>query len=68
MGLLGIYTVISLTRSLLEPKIVGRQLGLDPLATLVSLYAGYRFFGLPGMLLAPLATVAAVELVRAGSG
>ena len=68
LGLLGIYTVMSLTRSLLEPKIVGRQLGLDPLATLVSLYAGYRFFGLPGMLLAPLATVAAVELVRAGSG
>ena len=63
LGLLGIYTVITLTRSLLEPKLVGRQLGLDPLATLISLYAGYRFFGLAGMLLAPLITVAALELI-----
>ena len=63
LGLLGIYTVITLTRSLLEPKLVGKQLGLDPLTTLISLYAGYRFFGLPGMLLAPLVTVAALELI-----
>ena len=64
VGLLGLYSVISLTRSLLEPKVVGAQLGLDPLAALASIYGGYRLFGLPGMLLAPLVTVAAVQMVR----
>jgi len=64
VGLLGVYGIISLTRSLLEPKILGAQLGLDPLAALAALYGGYRLFGLPGMLLAPLVTVAAVQMVR----
>ncbi len=62
-GLLGIYTVITLTRSVLEPKLVGRHLGLDPLATLFALYAGYKVWGIGGMLLAPLLTVTALQLV-----
>lgn len=64
LGLLGLYGVIALTRSMLEPKILGAQLGLDPLAALTALYGGYRIFGLPGMLLAPLVTVVAVQMVR----
>ncbi|MBQ8833835.1 MAG: sporulation integral membrane protein YtvI [Oscillospiraceae bacterium] len=62
IGLLGIYAVISLTRSILEPKLVGRHLGLDPLATLVALYAGYKLWGIGGMILAPLLTVTAMQL------
>lgn len=61
-GLLGLYLVTVLVRSVLEPRLIGRQLGLDPLATLFSLYVGFRLFGLPGMLLAPMATVTAVGL------
>lgn len=64
IGLLGIYVSVSLTRSLLEPRLLGKHLGLDPLATLFALYAGYKFSGLAGMLLAPLLTVAALQLVR----
>lgn len=64
VGLLGIYALVSLSRSILEPKIVGKHLGLDPLATLVALYAGYKFWGLGGMLLSPVLAVAAVELLR----
>lgn len=64
IGLLGIYAIVSLTRSMLEPKLVGRQLGLDPLATLVALYAGYKLWGFGGMLLAPMLAVAAVQLTK----
>ncbi len=63
IGLLGLYATITLTRSILEPKLVGRHLGLDPLAALMALYAGYRLFGLPGMILAPMLTVTALQLV-----
>ncbi len=58
IGLAAVYAVVSLIRSVLEPKLVGKQLGLDPLLTLAALYAGYRLFGLGGMLLAPVVTVA----------
>ena len=62
IGLLGLYAVAALTRSALEPRFVGRELGLDPLAALLALYTGYRFFGLPGMLLSPLLVVAVTSL------
>lgn len=63
IGLLGVYIVISLVRSVLEPKLVGRQLGLDPLVTLFALYAGYKLWGLAGMIAAPLLAVTVVQLL-----
>lgn len=62
VGLLAIYTVISLLRSVLEPRLIGKQLGLDPLITLLAIYAGYRLWGLPGMLLAPILAVTATQI------
>ena len=62
VGLIGIYTVITLIRSVLEPKLVGKQLGLDPLVTLMALYAGYKLWGIGGMILAPLLAVTALQL------
>ena len=62
IGLLGVYAVVSLVRSMLEPKLVGRQLGLDPLVTLIALYAGYKLWGLGGMIVAPMLTVTAMQL------
>ena len=61
IGLLGIYTVALLSRSTMEPRLVGKQLGLDPLVTLVSLYAGYLFWGVGGMLLSPILCVIVKE-------
>lgn len=63
IGLVGIYAIITLTRSILEPKLVGKQLGLDPLVTLMALYAGYKLWGIGGMILAPLLAVTAFQLV-----
>ena len=57
LGLLGTYALVWLVRSVLEPRLLGRELGLDPLVTLLAIYLGYRLLGLPGMLLAPLVAV-----------
>ena len=64
-GLLGIYAAAAVMRSILEPKLVGKQLGLDPLLTLAAIYAGYKLWGFGGMLVAPLLTVTARELLSA---
>lgn len=58
IGLICVYGAAVITRTVLEPKLVGRHLGLDPLVTLVFLYLGYRFWGIPGMLLAPMLVAA----------
>lgn len=61
LGLVGLYLVTLLCRSALEPRLVGKQLGLDPLVTLLCMYAGYQFFGFWGILLSPLLSVGITE-------
>ena len=66
VGLLVLYSVISLVRSLLEPRLVGARVGLPPLAALVCMYVGFQALGVLGMLLAPLAAVLARQLWDSG--
>jgi sporulation integral membrane protein YtvI len=63
-GLLGLYATAAITRTVLEPRLVGKQLGLDPLVTLIALYAGFKLFGLLGMLFAPMLAVTATQLLE----
>lgn len=64
LGLLGVFAAVWLVRSVLEPRLIGSELGLDPLVTLVCIYGGFRLWGIGGMLLAPVAAVSAVQLWR----
>lgn len=64
VGLIATYAAAALTRSALEPRMVGKQLGLDPLVTLIALYAGYHLWGVGGMLIAPMLAVTAASLLR----
>lgn len=64
IGLLCLFSVIWLVRSVLEPRFVGKGLGLDPLITLLCIYAGFQLWGIVGMLLAPLAAVCIVQFLR----
>lgn len=66
VGLLLIYGVAASVRAILEPRLVGKHLGLDPLATLVALYVGYRLWGFLGLLVTPILASAAKSLVTAG--
>lgn len=63
IGLLGTYALVWLARSVLEPRLLGKELGLDPLVTLLSIYAGYQLLGLAGMLLAPLVALILTKLL-----
>lgn len=62
VGLLLLYGAAALTRAALEPRLLGKQVGLDPLVTLLALYGGYRFFGIGGMILLPMAALLGKQL------
>lgn len=47
--LLIIYVIVTVVRNYVEPKIVGTQLGLHPIITLVSMFIGLRLFGFWGL-------------------
>lgn len=68
LGLLGLYATAALTRSVLEPKLVGSHLGLDPLVTLMAMYCGLRLWGLGGMLLLPMLAAAVFASPLLGDG
>ncbi len=61
-GLLLLYAAACLTRTTLEPRLVGRQAGLDPIWTLLALYAGYRLMGVGGMILFPIGAILLKQL------
>ena len=65
LGLLVLYGVSLLVRQIIEPRLVGDSLGIHPLLSLVAVYAGFRLFGLAGMILSPLAA-AAVKAALSG--
>lgn len=61
-GILFLFGVIAVVRSVLEPRIVSGQLGLHPVATITAMYAGLQIGGLAGMLTAPIVVLAVLRL------
>lgn len=66
MGLLILYTIITVVRQVVEPRVVGGQIGLYPLLTLVCMFIGAQLFGFWGMLGLPVAVTVLVHLNRSG--
>ena len=57
VGYLALYGVIQVMRQILQPKILGTQIGLHPLLTLFSMYFGFRCIGVLGLILGPIIAV-----------
>lgn len=64
LGLFLLWALATLCRSVLEPRLIGREAGASPLATLLVLYGGFRLFGLPGLILGPVALSAVLAALR----
>ena len=57
IGLVILYGAAALSRQALEPRLVGKQVGLNPVLTLLALYTGYRLLGVGGMIVFPIAAM-----------
>ncbi len=58
VGILILYLIITAVRQFLEPKIIGQQVGLHPIVTLICIFAGGKVMGIWGIFLFPvMATV-----------
>ena len=54
VGVFGLYLVITVVRNLIEPKLVGKQMGLSPVIMLPCMLIGLKFFGIIGLFVVPL--------------
>ncbi len=62
LGILYIITVI--VRNFLEPKIIGKQLGVNALFTLVAMFLGLKVLGFWGLILFPIILIVTVQYYR----
>ena len=46
--------IMSIIRQLIEPKLVSKHIGIHPIFTLISMYTGFKFIGVIGLLLGPI--------------
>lgn len=54
VGMLILYIIITVVRQAIEPKIVGQQIGLHPILTLILMFIGAQLMGVLGLLLLPI--------------
>ena len=62
-----LYGVTQLVRQLIQPKLVGDSMGLNPLYTLFLLYLGYRLGSVLGMIFAVPLGLIVINLYKAGA-
>lgn len=61
-----LYMVVVIQRQLLEPKIVSSNIGLNPLAALIALFAGIQIWGVLGLFIGPMVLIIGNALIKAG--
>lgn len=66
VGLIILYLVTQLVRRIIEPKMVGDSIGMDPLLTLIFMYTGYRISSVIGMILAVPIGAVVINFYKAG--
>ncbi|HWJ80232.1 MAG TPA: sporulation integral membrane protein YtvI [Niallia sp.] len=65
IGLSVLYIVVLVQRQIMEPKILSSSIGLDPLATLMALFIGFKLFGFIGLIIGPVSLVIISTLHKA---
>jgi sporulation integral membrane protein YtvI len=67
IGMLVLYIFITVVRQVLEPKIIGQQIGLHPIVTLILMYVGVQLMGILGLFMLPIIATILVKLNKEGS-
>lgn len=66
VGLLVLYALITVFRQIAQPKIVGSNIGLSPLLSLVFMFIGLKIFGFFGIIILPVAANVVITLNSGG--
>ncbi|EHI98485.1 protein of unknown function UPF0118 [Clostridium sp. DL-VIII] len=62
-GLICLYVLVEIVREILEAKFLGNKLDIHPLVILLSIYIGVKIFGLLGILVGPMYSIIAKEII-----
>lgn len=63
-GLLIIYMVIVVTKNILEPKLIAKNLGVSPLVSLIGMYLGMKILGVMGLIIVPTLLMIVIQITK----
>ena len=66
-GMLVLYVVALLVHQLIQPKLIGESVGMNPFATLFFMYIGYQCYGVTGMIIAIPLGMLLINFYKAGA-
>lgn len=67
IGMLILYGISLVVHQLVQPKLIGDSVGMDPFATLFFMYIGYQSCGVLGMIIAIPIGMILINLYKAGA-
>jgi sporulation integral membrane protein YtvI len=67
IGMLFLYIIITVVRQSIEPRIVGQQIGLHPIVTLLLMFVGAQLMGVLGLLMLPIIATLLLKLNDEGT-
>lgn len=67
IGMVILYVVALLVHQLIQPKLIGESVGMNPFATLFFMYIGYQFSGVLGMIIAIPMGMLLINFYKAGA-
>lgn len=62
--LLSIYLICQLLRQFLEPRLMGKKIGMHPIVTFMGIYVGIQLFGISGVILGPISLVIIITMIK----
>lgn len=63
-SLAALYIIITVVRNFAEPKIIGKQMGIKPLFTLLAMFIGIKLFGIAGIFILPITLIVVIEYYK----
>ncbi len=64
IGILILYLLVTVVRNIIEPKIIGDKIGINPLFTLLAIFLGLRLAGIAGMIILPIAAIVVISFYK----
>lgn len=57
LAIIILLTIMSVSRQILEPKLVSKNIGIHPIFTLIAMYTGFKLIGIIGLLIGPIVLI-----------
>lgn len=64
IGLGVLYGFMAIIRNFLEPRIIGKQIGINPMLSLLTMFIGLKLFGMVGMILMPISFIVLITFYK----